>query len=138
MYDVISDHRKCNHMPKPPSLDRLCRSSTHQRYWPKRVLDNNKDKIIPDLEEAKEESEDEDSRSVNSEEPAKKRVKHNSTHHYAKPTQLCFYPGAWQDVLEQAKEFYCLWVIKDCPFPVCKCHLLQAHLVEIYFSGSNH
>ena len=48
--------------------------------------------------------------------------------HYAKPTQLHFYPGAWQDVLKQAKEFYCLWVIKDCPFPVRESHLLQACL----------
>ena len=59
-------------MLKPPLLDHLRRSSTHQRHWPKRVLDNDKDEIIPDSEEAKEESEDEDSQSVNSEEPAKK------------------------------------------------------------------
>ena len=58
----------------------------------------------------------------------KKWAKRNSTHHYTKPTQLRFYPGAWQDVLERAKEFYRLWVIKDCPFPVRECHLLQAHL----------
>ena len=115
-------------MLKPPSLDHLRRSSTHQRHWPKRVSDNDKDEIIPDSEEANEESEDEDSRSVNSEEPAKKRAKRNSTRHYAKPTQLRFYPGAWQDVLERAKEFYRLWVIKDCPFPVHECHLLQARL----------
>ena len=88
MYDVISDHHKCNRMPKAPSLDRLHRSSTHQRHWPKRVLDNDKDEIILDLEEAREESEDKDSQSVNSEEPAKKRVKHNTTHHYTKLTQL--------------------------------------------------
>ena len=61
MYDVISDHRKCNHMLKPPSLDRLHHSSTHQRRWPKRVLNNDKDEIILDLEEAREDSEDEDS-----------------------------------------------------------------------------
>ena len=115
-------------MLKPPSLDCLCHSSTHQRHWPKRVLDNDKDEIILDSEQAKEESEDEDSRSVNNEEPAKKQVKCNSTHHYVKPTQLHFYPGAWQDVLEQVKEFYHLWVIKDCPFPVHKCHLRQVHL----------
>ena len=115
-------------MLKPPSLDHLCCSSTHQRRWPKRILDNNKDEIIPDLEEAKEESEDEDSWSVNSKEPAKKWVKHNSTHHYVKLTQLHFYPGAWQDVLERVKEFYHLWVIKDCPFLVHKCHLLQVRL----------
>ena len=115
-------------MLKPPSLDHLYHSSTHQRHWPKRVLDNDKDEIIPDSEEAKEESEDKDSQSVNNEEPAKKRVKRNSTRHYTKPIQLRFYPGAWQDVLEWAKEFYCLWVIQDCPFPVCECHLLQVHI----------
>ena len=115
-------------MPKPPSLDRLRHSSTHQRCWPKRVLDDDKDEIIPDSEEANEEYEDDDSRSVNSKEPAKKRAKRNSTRHYAKLTQLRFYPGAWQDVLERAKEFYRLWVIKDCPFPVRECHLLQARL----------
>ena len=115
-------------MPKPPSLDHLRHSSTHQRHWPKRVLDNNKDEIIPDSKEAKEESENEESRSVNSQEPAKKRVKRNSTCHYMKPTQLRFYPSAWQDVLKWVKEFYRLWVIKDCPFPVCECHLLQARL----------
>ena len=58
----------------------------------------------------------------------KKQVKHNSTRHYVKPTQLCFYPSAWQDILKWAKEFYCLWVIKDCPFPVHECHLLQVRL----------
>ena len=60
-YDVVSDHCKRNRMLKPPSLDHLRCSSTHQRHWPKRVLDNDKDKIIPDSEEAREESEDEDS-----------------------------------------------------------------------------
>ena len=58
----------------------------------------------------------------------KKRVKHNSTCHYVKLTQLCFYPGAWQDVLKWVREFYHLWVIKDCPFPLHECHLLQACL----------
>ena len=37
-------------------------------------MDNNKDEIILDLEEAKEESEDEDLQSVNSKEPAKNEL----------------------------------------------------------------
>ena len=111
---------------KPPSLARLRHSSTYQRYWAKQVLGDDDDEIIPDSQEANEESEDEDLPSVNSEEPAKKRAKRNSTHHDAKPTQLRFYPGTWQDILERAKEFYRLWVIKECPFPERECHLLSA------------
>ena len=111
-------------MLKPPSLDHLSRSATHQRCWPKKVSDEHE--VIPDLEEAEEKSEDDDSQSVNSKEPAKKRVKCNSMHHNAKPTQLRFYPGAWQDVLEDVKEFYRLWAIKECPFPIRECYLLHA------------
>ena len=46
-------------------------------------------------------------------------------HDNAKLTQLHFYPGAWEDVLEWVKEFYHLWAIKECPFLVCESHLLH-------------
>ena len=111
-------------MLKPPLLDHLRCSATHQRHWPKKVSDE--DEVILDLEEAEEKSEDNDLQSVNSKEPAKKQVKCNLMHHNAKPTQLHFYLGAWQDVLKDAKEFYHLWAIKECPFPVRECHLLHA------------
>ena len=103
-------------MPKPPLLDRLSHSATHQRCWPKKVSDE--DEVIPDSEKAEEKSEDDDLQSINSKEPAKKRVKCNSMCHNAKPAQLHFYLGAWQDILEDVKEFYCLWAIKECPFPI--------------------
>ena len=109
---------------KPPLLDHLSCSATHQRHWPQNVSDE--DEVILDSEEAEEKSEDDDSQSINSKEPAKKWVKCNSMHHNAKPTQLRFYLGAWQDVLEDAKEFYCLWAIKECLFPVHESHLLHA------------
>lgn len=122
-YDVISDHHKRNRMPKPPSLDRLRHSLTHQRRWPKRILEEDEDEIVPDSEE---EPEDEDSQSDNNEEPARKRIKRNSTPRDAKPTQLRFYPGTWQDVLERAKQLYRLWAVEECPFPERECHLLNA------------
>jgi len=85
-YDVVSDHHKHNHMAKPPSLDRLHHSSIHQRHWPKQILQEDEDEIIPDSEVSKEEPEDEDSQSDNNEEPARKHTKHNLMHHDAQPT----------------------------------------------------
>lgn len=58
---------------------------------------------------------DEDPQSDNSE-PPRKRVKRNSIHHNARPTQLRFYTGAWVDILERAKQYFRLWLIKECPF----------------------
>ena len=113
-------------MPKPPSLDCLRHSSIHQRRWLKQILEEDEDEIVPDSEASEEEPEDEDSQSDNDEEPARKRAKRNSMHHDAKPTQLRFYPGTWQDVLDRAKQLYRLWAIKECPFPERECHLLSA------------
>ena len=57
----------------------------------------------------------EDPQSDNSE-PPRKRAKCHSIHHNARPTQLHFYTGVWVDILEHAKQYFCLWLIKECPF----------------------
>ena len=95
----------------------LQRSATHHRRWPKQVTDSDEE-IIPDpeVEERAENALDEGSQSDNSE-PARKRAKRNSTHHHAKPTQPTFYPGTWADILGQAKQYFRLWLVKECPFP---------------------
>ena len=41
-------------------------------------------------------------------------------------TQLQFYLGTWADILERAKEFVCLWIIEECPFPECNKNLPNA------------
>ena len=73
--------------------------------------------VVPDSKaEQAENTLDEGSQSDNSK-LARKCAKCNSTHHNAKPTQLCFYPGTWADVLEWAKQYFHLWLVKECPFP---------------------
>ena len=66
-------------------------------------------------------------------EPPRKHVRHNSTCHDAKPTQLHFYLGVGADILECAKQYFHLWLVNNCPFaereanlPGAQCALKQA------------
>ena len=59
-------------------------------------------------------------------EPPRKHVRHNSTCHSAKPTQLHFYPGVWADILEHGKQYFHLWLVNNCPFTECEANLPDA------------
>lgn len=129
-FDVVAAYQERNRKPKAPSADHLRQSAAYQGRWPRRVPDSDEE-VIPDSEPEEEPANDLDNAtqsdgSDSAEEPAKKRVKRNSQHHGAKPTQLQFYPGHWRDVLERAKEFFRLWMIKECPFPQRDTHLCNA------------
>ena len=56
-------------------------------------------------------------------EPPRKHAKCDSTHHDAKPTQLHFYLGTWVDILECAKQYFCLQLVNKCPFAECEANL---------------
>ena len=122
--DVVAAHQEQNHKPKAPSADHLCWSAAHQGGWPCHVPDS-EEEVIPNLELEWDVANDPDdaAQSDGSEEPVKKCTKHNSQHHDAKPTQLQFYPGHWHNVV---KEFFCLWMVKECPFPQRDLHLVNA------------
>lgn len=125
--DVVADHHQRNRKPKPPSADHLRRSAVHHRSRPRRIVEtDDEEAIVPDSEEeAADIPVDEDSQSDNSE-PPRKRAKRNSTRHDAKPTQLRFYPGTWVDILERAKQYFRLWLIKECPFAEREANLPDA------------
>ena len=89
-------------------------------------MDSDKDENVPDLEDERAENALDEHSQSDSSEPTRKQTKHNSTHHNAKPTQLQFYPGIWADILEQAKQYFQLWLIKKCPFLECNTHLKNA------------
>ena len=55
-------------------------------------------------------------------EPPRKHVKHNSTCYDAEPTQLCLYPSTQVDILECAKQYFCLQV-NECQFAKCEVNL---------------
>ena len=130
-YDVLADHHDRNRKPKAPSADRLRHSAIYHRRWPKRVADSD-NKIVPDSEAEELENDlEENSQSDDSEGPSRKRTKRNSTRHQPKPTQIQFYLGTWADLLERAKQFFRLWLIKECPFPERDVNLLSAqHVLE--------
>ena len=88
-------------------------------------MDSNNE-IVPDSEaEEQEDDLEENSQSDDSEGPSRKHTKHNSTCHQLKPTQIWFYLGTWADLLEGAKQLFCLWLIKECPFPKHDVNLLS-------------
>ena len=94
---------------------------THQQ-----VVDSDNE-IVPDSEaEELEDDLEENSQSNDSERPSRKHMKHNSTCHQLKPIQIWFYPGTWGDLLERAKQVFCLWLIKECHFPECDVNFLSA------------
>ena len=126
MFDVVAAHQERNRKPKAPSVDHLRQSAARQGRWPRRVPDS-EEEVIPDSEPERDVNDPDDAaESDGSSGPVKKRAKRNSQHHDAKPTQLQFYPGHWRDVLERAKEFFRLWMIKECPFPQRDLHLVNA------------
>ena len=126
-FDVVAAHQERNCKAKAPSVDHLRQSAARQGGWPHHVPDS-EEEVIPDSELERDATNDPDdaAESDSSEEPVKKRAKRNLQHHDAKPTQLQFYLGHWCDVLEQAKEFFRLWMIKECPFPQRDLHLVNA------------
>lgn len=79
------------------------------------ILDSDSKEVVPDSEPEEQpvEGKDNELQSNASEEPTEKCLKQCD----AKPTQLQFYPAKWVDVLKQAKQFFWLWMIKECPFP---------------------
>ena len=125
--DVVAAHQEQNCKLKAPSADHLCRSAACQGGWP-HCVPGSEEEVIPNSEPEQDAANDPDNtaQSDGSEEPVKKRTKRNSQHHDAKPTQLQFYPGHWCDVLEWVKEFFYLWMIKECPFPQRDSHLVNA------------
>lgn len=128
-YDVLADHQDCNHKPKAPSADHLHHLAVHHRCQTKSVADSDKE-VVPNSE-VEELDNVEENLSNNSEGLSRRCAKCNSTCHCAKPTQLQFYLCMWADILERAKEFFCLWVIKECPFPEHSVHLLSTqHALE--------
>lgn len=125
--DVVADHQQHNCKPRPPSADHLHRSAIYHRSWPRRIVEtDDEQEIVPDSEEEVEDiPQNKDPQSDNSK-PPRKRAKRNLIHHDARPTQLCFYAGAWVDILECAKQYFRLWLIKECPFADCKVNLPDA------------
>ena len=125
--DVVEDHQQCNHKLRPPSADHLCHSAVHHRPWPRWIAEtNDKNKIVPDSEDDAVDIQQNEDPQSDSSEPPQKHAKCNSVHHNARPTQLHFYTGAWVDILEHAKQYFCLWLIKECPFADCEVNLLDA------------
>ena len=84
------------------------------------------DNEVDDGNEVDDDTEMDDKDHSDSPEPPRKRVKRNSTHHDAKPTQLCFYPGTWVNILECAKQYFHLWLVNKCPFAECEANLPDA------------
>ena len=81
---------------------------------------------VDDDNEVDDNTEMDDKDHSDSPEPPRKRVKRNSTHHDAKPTQLYFYPGTWVNILECAKQYFHLWLVNKCPFAECEANLPDA------------
>ena len=127
-FDVVVDHQHCYCKLKPSSADHLHHSAVHHKSWPRQITELgeevDEDKIVPNSEEevGNISPDNEDLQSDASELP-RKCAKCNSTHHDAKLTQLCFYKGAWVDILEHVKQFFQLWLVKNCPFTTCEANL---------------
>lgn len=122
-YNVLEDHQQRNRKPKAPAAHRLRNLAAHHKKWPT-LVESSDSEVIPDSEE--ERVRNEELQSDGTEPPTRKRVKRNSSYHNAKPTQLRFYPGIWTDILERAKQFFRLWLVKECPFPDREVNLKDA------------
>ena len=88
--------------------------------------DNNKvddDNEVDDDNKVDGDAEMDDENHSDGPEPPRKCVKHNSTCHDAKPTQLHFYPSTWVNILEHAKQCFYLWLVNECPFAKCEANL---------------
>ena len=87
---------------------------------------DDENEIVPDSEDDAVDIQQNEDPQSDSSEPPRKHAKRNSMHHNARPTQLRFYAGAWVDILECAKQYFHLWLIKECPFADCEVNLLDA------------
>ena len=81
------------------------------------------DNELDDGNEVDDDAEMDDKDHSDGPEPPRKHAKLNSTCHDAKPTQLHFYPGTWVNILEYAKQYFCLWLVNECPFAECEANL---------------
>jgi hypothetical protein len=80
---------------------------------------------VPDSEEEIEDCSE--SESV----PARKRAKQNLTSSiqyetHSRAMQLEFYPGTWANILEHAKQLFCVWLVTVCAWPNRATHLVVA------------
>lgn len=132
-FDVLTAHHKRNKPTRAPNPQRL-KESAHKHAGNRNNEDdfNNEDDVVGNLEDdpgcyglgTPSDDEEEDNLDML---PRAKR--HSKTPYHTKepnPTLLQFYPAAWKDVLEDAKDDYALLVFTKLGFTNKEEHLPDA------------